>query len=940
MARSHRSKSRHRWQAHLPKLLAGLVGVAVIGGAAYVVTKKTPEDHLKAGAALQQAGDLKGATIELKNTLQAAPDNAQARYLLGQTYFTAGDFKSAEKELSRARNLGLKNDALLPLLARTLIALNLPQRVLDEAKEIEGAPADVNVAILAQRAQAQILLKDMAAAEQSMAAADALSPDHAETLSARANLAFAQGKKADALNLVEKALAKAGQRADLWLLKGYLLRTTDRKTEALAAYGKALSYEPGNIPARVASVELHLEVSALDKAEADVKQLKKYAPDSPMTPYLEAMLDFRHNRYVEADDKLQRVLRAAPDMLRAHLLSGAVNLALGKREEAKVHLNRVLAAAPAHPLARKLMAATLADLGDIEQAKKVVASFGEVGNDPILNALKSGIALRQGDYGEARKRLESMGASAPQTAQYFTDLAASRMGTGDQGGAIQALSKAADLDTESTTPDILLVLTHLKEKRFDEAMKVVDKLAKERPADPVIDNLRGTIYLSKNDKQQARASFTKALQTKPSYFPAASNLALIDMSDKDAKAARSRFEQILKHEPKESRAWLALAAFDMRDKNEVAYLQDLEQAKRANGKNIQARQLLARYWLEKKDPGKALAEAREALDATGRPDFHEYIGLAQGLQKDNVNALASFKRWAELSPNNPLAHFRVAQVQIAAKDNNAALQALDKALAVRADFAEASMSKAFLLGQMGRNGEAIKIARAMQARYPKGAAGYMTEAEILFGDKKFLDAGKLFAKSAELAAQGRPLGRAYQAYAAAGQPAEGEKLFEQWLKVHPGDAGVRHDLALAQMNSKRLKESADNYRILVRANPRDLVAYNNLAWILGELKDPGALAAAEQAFKLAPTNASVLDTYGWQLTLAGQASKGLPSLREALKGRPNDPDIRWHLAASLEKSGDKRGAAEELDRLLTSGMEFPQKAQARALLDQLRSSGK
>ena len=63
---------------------------------------------------------------------------------------------------------------------------------------------------------------------------------------------------------------------------------------------------------------------------------------------------------------------------------------------------------------------------------------------------------------------------------------------------------------------------------------------------------------------QARASFTKALQTQPGYFPAASNLALLDMADKDVKTARSRFEQVLKHAPKESRAWLALAAFDAR----------------------------------------------------------------------------------------------------------------------------------------------------------------------------------------------------------------------------------------------------------------------------------------------------------------------------------------------------------------------------------------
>jgi tetratricopeptide (TPR) repeat protein len=181
--------------------------------------------------------------------------------------------------------------------------------------------------------------------------------------------------------------------------------------------------------------------------------------------------------------------------------------------------------------------------------------------------------------------------------------------------------------------------------------------------------------------------------------------------------------------------------------------------------------------------------------------------------------------------------------------------------------------------------------------------------------------------------------RAYLAYAAAGQPAEGEKLLEQWLKTKPNDGVVRHQLAQAQLNSKRLKESAENYRILARANPRDLTAYNNLAWILGELKDPGAIAAAEQALKLAPNQAAIQDTYGWLLANTGQAEKGLPYLREALKTQPDAAEIRWHLAATLAKTGDKRGALAELDRLLSSRVAFPQEAEARALLQQLRSSG-
>jgi putative PEP-CTERM system TPR-repeat lipoprotein len=936
MARSRRRKARHPLWAHLPKILAGLIGVAVLAGGAYVATRKNPEDHFKAGVAMHQRGDFKAASIELKNTLQAAPENAEARYLLGRVHFANGEYQAAEKELKKARDMGIKDGGLEPFFARTLLILNEPQRVLDEVKQNVGGLAESNAAIMALRARAHLMLKDAAAAEKELAEAQTLSVDHPETLATRALLAMSRNNLNEALVLTDQALAKANQRADFWVMKGDLLRMAKRNDEALVAYGKALASEPANIPARLASTQLHLAANALDKAEADLKELLKHAPSNVMGRYLGGFIEFRRARYADADNKLQDVLRSAPGFLPGHLLAGATKLALGDREAAKSHLNKVLGAAPQHPLARKLMAATLADLGDLTQAKNILGSFDNASSDPILNTLRGEIALRQGDYAEARKQLERMGDESPQSPKFFTDLAASRMGSGDEAGAIQALTKAAELDTASAKPDVLLVMTHLKEKRFDAAMKVVDKLDKERPNDPLIQNLRGTIHISRDDKTQARASFAKALQIKPSYFPAASNLALLDMMDKDVKAARSRFDQLLKQAPEESRAWLALAALDARDKNEVGYLKNLEQAKKANAKNAQTHQLLTRYWLGKNDAGKALSAANEALTATGHPEFNEYIGLAQMMQKDNANALVSFGRWAEKSPGNPMAHFRLAQAQIAAKDNNAALKAIDKALALRSNFTDASISKALLLSQMGRSAEAIKIARSVQASAPKVAAGFLAEAEVLYADKKYLDAGKLYSKAAQTSGQGRPLARAYQAYAAGGQSAEGEKVLDQWLRANPNDAFVRHQLALVQLNSKRLRESAEHYRVLIRANPKDLAAYNNLAWLLGELKAPEAVNVAESAYKLDTENPATLDTFGQILVNTGQTTRGLDMLKKAFAKAPNALEIHWHLAAAQAQAGDRNNALSNLEILLGNGRDFPQKSEAIKLFNQLK----
>lgn len=213
----------------------------------------------------------------------------------------------------------------------------------------------------------------------------------------------------------------------------------------------------------------------------------------------------------------------------------------------------------------------------------------------------------------------------------------------------------------------------------------------------------------------------------------------------------------------------------------------------------------------------------------------------------------------------------------------------------------------------------------------------MVEAEILASAKKYIEAGKLFAKSAQLANRGQPLTRAYQAYVAAGQAAEGKKMLEQWLKAHPDDTAIRHLLAQTQLNDKQLKEAAENYRILARANTRDLVAYNNLAWILGELKDPEAVTIAGQAYKISPKNSAVLDTYGWQLTIAGQAKQGVVYLREALNQLPDSTEIRWHLAVALDKAGSKQEAWIELDRLLASRKAFPEESEARELQKQLSS---
>jgi putative PEP-CTERM system TPR-repeat lipoprotein len=917
-----------------------LIVLAGIGGGAYyfVHGKVSPEQRIANARKLEQAGDRKGAAIELKNALQAMPGNAEGRYLLARIHYANNDFANAEKELRQAMSKGLTTPEAEVLLARILLVLRQPQKLIDGINVRPGVHADINASILALRAQAYAMLGDKSNTELSLRQADDMVPDHPDTLAVRAGQAYSSHQYEEALAWLDKALTKEGKRADLVVMKADLLRAMKRDQESINAYHQALTLDPANVPARLAVAQHYIAAGDMDKAQAELKTLRSYSPNNLMAAYLDGLIEFRRNHLDNSINKLQEVLRYAPDFAPANLLAGAISLSQGKKEQAISHLNKVLEVSPNHPLAKKLLATAMLSNGQTQRADELISGLKNNDKDVQLLELQGNIALRSGKYQEAREKLEKASSLAPDNLKLTRELAASRMATGDEAGAIEELNKLAELDTASNQADVLLVMTHIRSKHYDEALKSIAEFERRHPGKPLADNLRGIVYLAKNDQVQARQHFTKALTVDPAYLPAATNLARLDIANKDLKSARSRFEEVLKHDPKNAKAMTAMAEIVGMEKNEAEYLKYLGQAKQADPKNAKARQMLVNYWLNKRDAGKALVEARSAYDSTGIPEFLNHIGAAQLLQGETANALSTYGKWCEASPNNPMAYYRLALVQILNTEKPDAIKTLDKALALRPNYSEAMAAKAILLGQLGKADDGIKLARAIQSNQPKALGGFLTEGEIQFGAKKYLEAATLFVKASQIANNGQPLVRAYQAYAAAGKAGDGQKILEQWLKQHPDEAALRHVLAQSLLSEKRYPESISQYRYLVQKKPDDLIALNNLAWMLGETKNPDAVGIAEMAYKVAPRNPAVLDTYGWQLAQAGKARQGIPYLRDSLKQIPDNAEIRWHLAMALDQSGESGEAAVELDRLLASQIDFPQKEQARTRLKMLRTS--
>lgn len=99
-----------------------------------------------------------------------------------------------------------------------------------------------------------------------------------------------------------------------------------------------------------------------------------------------------------------------------------------------------------------------------------------------------------------------------------------------------------------------------------------------------------------------------------------------------------------------------------------------------------------------------------------------------------------------------------------------------------------------------------------------------------------------------------------------------------------------------------------------KLNPEDVEFNNNLAYTLARhLNQPArALAPAEQAARLAPSSASILDTLGWVYALLDRLDEASATLNRALNNARTDDErapAHIHLAETMLRRQDTLGAA-------------------------------
>ena len=896
------------------------------------------DSYLAAGRQALGRNDPKVAVIQLRNALQKRPDAGEARFLLGQAFLASGDAAAAEIEFDKAGELNHPQEQVAPVLARLLLAKRQPKRVIERFAEVHLQEAAAEADLLTTLAAAYELQGDAAQSRRALTGALEAVKDFPPALVLQSRLEARVGDFAQALALVNQALAANPGLAEAWRLKGdYLSSTNAAPADAMEAYRKALSVKQNDAAAHERVMNLLLADGDIAGAQAQLEAMRRALPGQPGTLRYDMLLAYQRRDLQRARDIGQQLLKIAPENPLALQLAGAVEYELHSFIRAEDYLGKALAMSPNLATARRMLAQLYLQTGQAARALKVLAPALQAERpDTQMLSLAGEAYLQSGDLKNAEQAFQRAARSDPSEPRGRTVLALSKISRGAAQVGFDELRAIAASD-EGSGADMALIRAHLRRREFDQALSGIAALERKFPDKAVAPNLRGLVLLARNDVTGARKNFEEALAREPAFFPAAATLAALDLAEKRHEQALKRFDAILAVDPNNLRATLAKAEVRERSgagRDEIAKL--IGSAVQQNPESAGPRIALVDFQLRQHDIKAALRAAQDAVAANpGNPELLDTLGRVQLLSGDTNQAIDTYNRLLRQLRQSPVPYQRLAEANLVAKNLPAAELNLRRALELAPELASAQRRLVEVQLVMKKPKEALAIAATMERQHPEQALGFMLEGDIHTAEKHWGEAAKAYRVGLTKSGGSELAIRLHATLLLGGDRPQADKFASDWMKQHADDlpfiiylgdeASMRGDLAQAERR----------YREVLRQQADSALALNNLAWVTQRQKKTGARAYAEKAVTLDPNNVAYLDTLAEVLASERQLTKALEVQKKAVELQPDNPALRLRLAKICVEVGDKVQARQNLERLMNASAPFPGQSEVEPLLRSL-----
>ncbi len=299
----------------------------------------------------------------------------------------------------------------------------------------------------------------------------------------------------------------------------------DRRVRELQA---ALRSDPENREARWELGRAYASLTQYDAASSEFQALLTQDPNDVATIVQLALAEKKSGNLDAATEWLERARDLEPDSSVVHYYLGEVLYNRGLNAESLEELERAVELSPDHAEAHYLLAFVFGDIGRHEEAR--AATKRAIQLNPTYGRAQTNLSLER-LTGERKSvifevpRVTGVGVGQPTRAHHNLGLAFRRQGYYQE--ALREYRLALDRGEDRLLVEQGMAEVYLLQRDHAAALDLYDGLVKELPESAKLWNERGAVLHQLGRFQQAKQSYSKALEIQEDYALAHNNLAIV-----------------------------------------------------------------------------------------------------------------------------------------------------------------------------------------------------------------------------------------------------------------------------------------------------------------------------------------------------------------------------------------------------------------------------
>jgi tetratricopeptide (TPR) repeat protein len=712
------------------------------------------------------------------------------------------------------------------------------------------------------------------------------------------NKYFNRGKYKEASIMYRRALAKDARYGEAWYRLGLVNTQLGIPMEAVRAFSRAHELDPANTDAAVKLADLELlfyignpqgnrpllgELKDLDQ------QLLKKDPKSFDGLRIAGYIDLVQKDVKSAIQKFEAANQAKPDQPELVLSLVQALFADRQNDTAEKYAKQLIDkrkdyGAIYDALYYYYVRNNHPELGE-ELLKKKVENNPKQGPYLLQLALHYYMTNRKPEMSATLARLTSDLKTYPDGHLEAGDF---YLRIRDLNNALQQYDLGQKEDSKNKrTYQKRMVEVLGTEGKHDEATKIVDALLKQDPKDSDVIAMHATLLLQTGDPKQIKTVINE-LQPLVSKTPKNAtlhyNLGRAYMATSDSQnldQARIHFQEAIKLEPRYLPAKLALAELQMAHGENAPAVQTAEEILKADPTNLPAHLLRSNGLMRMGELQKAREELATALKMYPKSnDVVFQVGQLEYIEKNYKQAEAAFQALIQAGDARGLPG--VMESKVAQGQWDQAIEAAQTQLKQAPDRGDYRLSLAKIYFRAGKYADSSAQYQMLIDKNPKVADLYVRLGESRENANDVNGAVEAFKKAKEL------------------DPTNYLPVLE---------------LALLYNHAGRDEEARKTYEQVIKLQPDNVEALNNLAYLKADdgVDLDQALAYAQRAQQKRPNDPNVIDTLALIYIRKNLTDDSVRMLRDLVSKTPGNATFHLHLALALYQKGDRPEAKKELE---------------------------